>query len=123
MNFGRLIAPAELEIVAVEHAVNVNPLALVEQHRRDDGGWAEVTPSCRELERQVLGVFGEPPPNMPEWRAYVPDFFEYMFIRRSSYTLLAAMKLHNALTVLVESPWPTRAGPRRGGRPPDVKRA
>ncbi len=121
--FGRLIPPARLEIVAVEHTANVNPLALVEQHRRDDGGWAEVTPSGRELERQVLAVFGEPPPNMPGWRVYVPDFFEYMFIRRSNNTLLAAMKLHNALTVLVESPWPARAGPRRRGRPPNTRGA
>ena len=119
--FGRLVPPAKVEILAVEHAEDVNPLALVEQHRRDDGGWAEVTASCRELERQVLAAYGETPPNMPKWRVYVPDFFEYMFIRRSNNTLLTAMKLHNALTVLVESPWPTRAGPRRRGRPPNTR--
>ena len=121
--FGRLVPPGKLEIVAVEHTKNTNPLALVEQHRRDDGGWAEVTASGRELERQVLAICGQPPPNMPKWRVYVPDFFEYMFIRRSNNALLAAMKLHNALTVLVESPWPTRAGPRRRGRPPSTRRA
>jgi hypothetical protein len=121
--FGRLVQPGKLEIVAVEHAENVNPLALVEQHRRDDDGWAEVTASGRELERQVLAICGETPPNMPKWQVYVPDYFEYMFIRRSSNTLLAAMKLHNALTVLIESPWPTRAGPRRRGRPPGTWQA
>ncbi len=121
--FGRLVSPGRLEIIAIEHAENVHPLALVEQHRRDDGGWAEVTPSGRELERQVLAVYGEPPPNMPGWRVYVPGFFEYMFIRRSNNTLLAAMNLHDALTGPVESPWPNRAGPRRRGRPPRTGRA
>src|SRR5665213_1400458 len=114
--FGRLITPNRVEIIVIEHAKNVHPLALIEQHRRDDRGWAEVTPSCRELERQVIALSGQPPPNMPKWRVYVPDFFEYMFIRRSNNSLLTAMNLHNALTVLVECPWPTRAVPcRRGG--------
>ena len=121
--FGRLVPPRRLKIIAIEHAENVHPLALIEQHRRDDGGWAEVTPSGRELERQVLALYGEPPPNMPRWRVYVPDFFEYMFIRRSNNTLLTAMKVHNALTVLVECPWPSRTGPRRGGRPSRTERA
>jgi hypothetical protein len=121
--FGKLIPPGRLEIVAIEHAENVHPLAMIEQHRRDDGLWAEVTPSCRELERQVLALDGQPPPNMPKWRVYIPDFFEYLFIRRSNNMLLTAMNLHNALTVLVECPWPTRAGPRRRGRPPKTGRA
>jgi hypothetical protein len=116
--YGRLISPSVVEVIAIEHAHNVHPLALVEQHRRDDGLWAEVTPSCRQLERQVLALEGLPPLHMPQWRVYVPDFFEYMFIRRSNNALLTAMNLHNALTVLVECPWPTRAGPRRRGRPP-----
>jgi hypothetical protein len=119
--FGRLVSPSRVEIIAIEHAHSVHPLALIEQHRRDDGLWAEVTPSCRELERQVLAFDGQPPPHMPKWRVYVPDFFEYMFIRRSNNALLTAMNLHNALTVLIECPWPTRAGPRRRGRPPKTR--
>lgn len=120
--FGRLVPTRNVEIIAIEHSENIPPLALVEQHRRDDGGWAEVTPSGRELERQVLAVYGEVPRNMPRWRIYVPDYFEYMFIRRSNYMLLTAMKLHNALTVLAECPWPNRAGPRRKGKPPKSRR-
>jgi len=116
--FGQMIDLSRLETIAIEHTKNVHPLALVEQNRRDDGSWAEVTPSGRELERQVLAQYGEPPPNLPKWRVYVADFFEYMFIRRSNDKLLTAMNLHNALTVLVECPWPSKAGPRRGGRPP-----
>jgi len=116
--FGRLVPLDKLCIVALEHAKNVHPAALVELHRRDDGGWAEVTPSGRELERQVLAVYGEQPSHMPEWRVYVRDYFEYLFIRRSNNQLLTAMKLHDALTILLECPWPSRAGPRRGGRPP-----
>ncbi|MBL9085435.1 MAG: hypothetical protein JNK76_26760 [Planctomycetales bacterium] len=116
--FGRLVSTSEVDVIAIEHAENTHPLALVESHRRDDSGWAEVTPSGRELERQVLAVYGQAPRNMPKWRTYVPDYFEYMFIRRSNNMLLTAMKLHNALTVIAECPWPNRAGPRRKGKPP-----
>lgn len=116
--FGRLVPLSSISLVAVEHARNVDPSALAELHRRDDALWAEVTPSARQLERQVLACFGQAPPNMPQWRTYVPEFFEYMFIRRSNDMLLTALKLHDALTVLLECPWPSRAGPRRGGRPP-----
>lgn len=121
--FGRLVPVGRVEMIAVQHAQNLHPLALIELHRRDDAGWAEVTPSGRELERQVQAACGQVPKNMPKWRVYVPDFFEYMFIRRSNNALLTAMKLHNALTVLVECPWPSRAGPRRRGRPPKTGRA
>lgn len=120
--FGRLTAPNRVEIIAIEHTENIHPLALIEQYRRDDAVWAEVTPSCRELERQVQALYGQPPSNMPKWRVYVPNYFKYMFIRRSNNTLLTAMNLHNALTVLIECPWPTRAGPRRRGRPPKTGR-
>ncbi len=120
--FGRLIPLKELHIIAMDHVKNVHPLALLEVHRRSDGGWAEVTPSVRELERQVLAVYGKEPPHMPEWRIYVREYFEYVFIRRTSNTLLTAMKLHNALTILMECPWPSRAGPRRKGRPPKQRR-
>lgn len=116
--FGKLVPPARISVVAVEHTRNMHPLALVELHRRDGNGWAEVTPSGRELERQVLAASGHAPPNMPAWRVYVADYFEYLFIRRSNNTLLTAMNLHGALTVLAECPWPNRAGPRRKGRPP-----
>jgi hypothetical protein len=116
--FGRIVPTSEVEIIAVEHAENTQPLALIELHRRDHGGWAEVTPPGRELERQALAVCGHVPRNMPKWRVYVPYYFEYIFIRRSNYMLLTAMKLHNALTVLAECPWPNRAGPRRKGKPP-----
>lgn len=104
--FGRLMPPAKVSVVAIEHAHAIHPLALVEQHRRDDGFTAEVTPSGRELERQVVALYGLPPPNMPKWRTYVPGYFEYLFIRRSNNTLLTALNLHDALTVLLECPWP-----------------
>jgi hypothetical protein len=68
--FGRLVPLDLVRIIAMEHAKNVHPSALVEQHRRDHEGWAEVTPSCRELERQVLALYGEVPPHMPDWRVY-----------------------------------------------------
>jgi hypothetical protein len=116
--FGRLVQPSKLDVIAIEHTANVHPLALVELHRRDHSGWAELTPSGRELERQVLAACGQVPRNMPKWRVYVPEYFEYMFIRRSNNTLLTAMKLHNTLTVIAEGPWPNKAGPRRKGKPP-----
>lgn len=116
--FGRLVPLESLKVIAIEHTHNVRPSALAELHRRDDGFWAEVTPSGRELERQVLAAEGYEPRYMPPWRIYVPAYFEYMFVRRSNNRLLTAMKLHDAVTVLVEAPWPARAGPRRGGRPP-----
>ncbi len=116
--FGGLISPSRIDVIAIEHAKTIDPLALVEQHRRDDRGWAEVTPSGRQLDRQVRAIYGQRPPNMPKWRVYVPQFFEYVFIRRSNNRLLTGMKLHDALTALVECPWPSRAGPRRKGRPP-----
>ncbi len=119
--FGRLVPPNRLEVLTIEHTANVHPLAFIEQHRRDDAFWAEVTPTCRELERQVLAISGEQPPHMPNWRVYVPEFFEYMFIRRTNNSLLTAVTLHNALTVLIDCPWPTRAGPRRRGRPPNTR--
>ncbi len=116
--FGRVVPPNRLQLVAIDHTRNVEPLALVEQHRRHDGGWAEVTPSGRELDRQVRALHGQRPPHMPQWRIYIPEFFEYVFIRRSNNTLLTGIKLHDALTALLECPWPSRAGPRRHGRPP-----
>lgn len=115
--FGRLVSMCDIRIVAIEHAKNVSPSAIAELHRRDDGLWAEVTPSGRELERQVLAACGHDPPNMPEWRVYVPEHFEYMFIRRTNAKLLTVLKIHDALTVLLECPWPAKAGPRRRGRP------
>ncbi len=116
--FGRLVPMRDIHVLTIEHTKNMNPSALAELHRRDDGFWAEVTPSGRELERQVLAVYGYEPPNMPDWRAYAPGYFEYMFLRRSNARLLTMLKIHDALTVIVECPWPTRAGPRRGGKPP-----
>jgi hypothetical protein len=118
--FGRIVPPHQINTVAVEHAHNVHPLALVEQYRRDDMLWEDVTPSGRELERQITAFSGSIPPHMPKWRVYLPGYFEYMFIRRSNKRLLAAMTVHDALPVLVECPWPTRAGPRRGGHPPKI---
>ncbi len=43
--FGRVVPPGRINMIAVEHAKTINSLALVEQYRRDDWGWAEVTPS------------------------------------------------------------------------------
>jgi hypothetical protein len=121
--FGRVVSMRDLVLLAVEHTRNVHPSTLAETYRRDDSTWGEVTPSGRELERQVIGVYGQEPPHMPKWRVYVPDFFEYMFLRRTNGMLLTAIKLHDALTVLMECPWPSRAGPRRKGRPPTRRRA
>jgi hypothetical protein len=116
--FGRIAPLRDIALVAVEHARNVHPSALAESFRRADAGWAEVTSSGRELKRQALALYGYEPPHMPNRSEYVPEFFEYMFLRRSSSQLLTAIKLHDALTVLLECPWPSRAGPRRKGRPP-----
>lgn len=114
--FGRLIHAEDLSVIAFEHAKNIHPLAFVELYRRDDAAWSEVTPSGRELERQVLAVCGMIPKYMPGWRVYIPEFFEYMFLRRSNKMLLCAMKIHDALTVLLECPWPTSAGSCRQRR-------
>lgn len=116
--FGRLVPRDSLSVITIEHAKNIHPVALAEIHRRDDALWAEVTPSGRELERQVMAVKGMVPPHMPKWRVYVPEYFEYMFLRRSNRMIMCAMKLHEALTVLLECPWPARAGPRRKGKRP-----
>jgi hypothetical protein len=115
--FGRLIHPSALNLVALEHVKNVHPMVLAELHRRDDSFWAEVTPSGRELERQVLATCGYLSPYMPKWRVYIPEVFEYMFLRRSNKKLLCGMKFHDAITVLLECPWPSEAGPRRTGKP------
>jgi hypothetical protein len=119
--FGRIVPLDHISLLAIEHSKNVHPCALAELHRRDDSLWAEVTPSGRELERQVVACYGHEPPHMPKWRKYLPEFFEYMFLRRSNNTLLTVMKLHDALTVLLECPWPSSAGPRRKGRPPRLQ--
>jgi hypothetical protein len=55
---------------------------------------------------------------MPTWKVYVPKFFEYMFIKRTTGKLLCAMKIHDAVTALIQLPWPSRAGPVRKGKPP-----
>jgi hypothetical protein len=114
--FGRLVHPDDLSVIALEHAKNVHPAAFAELHRRNDSLWAKVTPSGRELERQVFALEGIVPPHMPEWQVYIPEFFEYVFVRRSNRMLMCAVKLHDALTVLLECPWPSRAGPRRNGK-------
>jgi hypothetical protein len=115
--FGRLLPLHDITLIALDHAQNVRPSALAESYRRADAAWAEVTPSGRELERQVIALCGDEPPHMPKWRVYFPEFFEYMFLRRSNGMLLTAIQLHNALTVLLECPWPSQAGPSRKGRP------
>lgn len=115
--FGKIIRPENLEVIAVEHAKNVLPSVLVELHRRDGKGYAEVTSTGRELERQVMALCGFEPRHMPPWNVHIKEFFEYIFIKRSNNRLLCAMKFHDALTVLLESPWPSEAGPRRVGKP------
>lgn len=113
--FGKIVKLSTLTVVTMDHAKNVPANALVESHRRTDHGFAEVTPSCRELERQVKAFMGLEPPHMPKWRVFIPEYFEYMFIMRSNRKLMCAMKIHDALTVLLECPWPSEAGPRRVG--------
>jgi hypothetical protein len=115
--FGRIIRPDNLEVIAVEHSKTCNPSALIESHRRNDSGFAEVTPSGRELERQVMALSGLAPRHMPKWKVHIKEVFEYMFIKRSNDKLLCAMIFHDALTVLLECPWPSEAGPRRVGKP------
>jgi hypothetical protein len=115
--FGRPIPRERLHIIGIEHSANVQADAFVECHRRIDAGWAEVTPSCRELERQVMALSGLAPRHMPKWKVYVPGFFEYIFIRRTNGKLLCAMKLHDTLIVVTECPWPSMRGPKRGGKP------
>lgn len=119
--FGRIVPLSDISVLAMEHARNANPSALAEMYRRDDNGWAEVTSSGRVLERQALSFLGYTSPHMPKWRAYIPEFFEYQFLRRSNDTMLTALLIHRALTVLLDCPWPSRAGPRRKGRPPGQK--
>jgi hypothetical protein len=116
--FGRVVPLSDISLIAIDHTRNIDPSALAELYRREDDVWAEATPSGRELERQVFAALGQKPRNMPKWRTYVRKFFKYMFIRRSNDTLLTAMVIHDALTVLLACPWRSRAGPRRNGRPP-----
>jgi hypothetical protein len=116
--FGRIVRLSDLTVIAVEHAKCILPSALVESYRRTDSGYAEVTPSGRELERQVMALMGLEPRHMTKWKVYIPEYFEYMFIRRSNQTLMCAMKIHESLTALLECPWPSKAGPRRAGKPP-----
>lgn len=116
--FGKVVPIQELRFVGVSHSSSIEPTAFIEQHRRNDALYEEVTPSCRQLERQVLAMMGHAPRNMPKWKDYVPGSFAYMFLRRSNQRILVAMNVHQCLTVLVEGPWPKSAGPRRGGKPP-----
>lgn len=120
--FGRTVPLSDLSVLAIEHTKNANPSALAEMYRRDDNGWEEVTPSGRVLERQALAFLGYTSPYMPKWRTYIPEFFEYQFLRRSNGTMLTAMLVHRSLTVLLDCPWPSQAGPRRKGRPPGQRR-
>jgi len=113
--FGRVVCTSSVHVIAIEHTSNVHPLVLIENYRSANGCWAEITPSGHALERHAQAACGEVPTNMPKWRVYVPDYFEYMFIRRSDNMLLTAINLHNALTIIAESPWPSSAGPRRRG--------
>jgi hypothetical protein len=115
--FGRVVPIGQVSLVDVNHAKNIHPSALAELNRRDDGLWAEVTPSGRELERHAFAFHGEEPPHMPKWRTYVRGYFRYMFVRRSNHKILVAMNLHEALIMLVEAPWPSRRGPHRDGQP------
>ncbi len=114
--FGRTVSLAELSVIAVDQLRDNHPLASIELARHDHSLWAEVTATGRVLERHVVAWNGQRPPNMPEFRAYFPGFFEYLFIRRTNDRLLAAMKIHETLVVSIECPWPNRSGPRRGGR-------
>jgi hypothetical protein len=111
--FGQVLRRDGLKIIGLEHTHNLQPDAFVELHRRIEPGWAEVTPSCRELERQVMALYGIRARNMPPWKIHVPGFFEYMLIRRTNAKLLCAMKIHDALTVLLEARWPSQKGPLR----------
>lgn len=120
--FGRIVPRERFKVITIEHAKNVLPEALLEGHRVIGSGWAEVTKSGRELERQVMAGQGLQPRHVTRWKTYVPGFFEYNFIRRSNDTLLCGIKLHNTLTILLECPWPSEAGSRRRGKPTRASR-
>ena len=119
--FGLIVPKENICLVGLEHAKNILPDAFVEQFRRSDNAWAEVTPSGRELERQVMALAGLRPPHTSPWKTYIAGFFEYKLIRRSNQTLLCAMLLHDSVTALFESPWPSQAGPRRRGKPSHMR--
>lgn len=117
--FGRVVPLRDVRVLGIEHAKNIHPSAAAELWRLDHPGWAEVSPSGRQLERQVIAALaGGQPPHMPDWHHYVPEYFEYLFLRRPNRKMLTALKLHDALTAVLECPWPSRAGPRRKGSPP-----
>ena len=115
--FGRIVPREEIKVIGLEHAHNFDPDAFAEAHRYPDGSWPEVTPSGRELERQVMAVCGIAPRHAGGWKVHIPNFFAYRFLKRSDGTLLCAMRLHEALTCVLECPWPSRAGPSRKGKP------
>lgn len=116
--FGRIVTLESITLAGLEHARNILPEAFLEMHRQEGHGFAEVTPSGRELERQIQALLGLRPRHSAIWKIYVPGYFEYAFIRCSDQTMLCGMKVHDALTGVVRCPWPSRAGPRRRGAPP-----
>ncbi len=114
--FGRTVPLSDLSVLAIEHSKNANPSAVAEMYRRDDNGWEEVTPSGRMLERQALAFLGHISPYMPKWRTYIPEFFEYQFLRRSNGTMLTALLVHGSLIVFARLPlafagWSQAEGP------------
>lgn len=40
--FGRLVLTKCVDVIAIDHAENTHSLAMVEQHRRDGGGWGSL---------------------------------------------------------------------------------
>ncbi len=114
--FGRVVSMADVCVVGLEHTKNYDPTAFAEIHRRDDGLCPEITSSGRELERQVQAMFGIPSKNTAKWKIFIPDYFEYLFMERSNGKLLTGLNFHNAITILLECPWPSMAGPNRKKR-------
>lgn len=115
--FGRIVRPEEITMLGVEHTHSIPASAFVELHRAVSSGYPEVTPSVRQLERQVLAMYGQETPTMPKWSIYLKGYFEYILMRREDSRMLVGLLLHDALTIALDVPWPGTAGPRRNGKP------
>ena len=115
--FGRMVPLRDIALVAVEHAQNVPPSALAESYRRDDAGWAEVRPSGRELERQVVALSGHEPPNMPKWRVYRSVVLRVYVSSPLESHALDGDETSRRADGAAGVPMASRAGPRRKGRP------
>lgn len=110
--YGRVVQRQDVAVLGIDHAKRIDPNAFIENFRIPSG-WAEVTPSGKQLERQVQAAFGISPKGATPWREFLPEFFEYKFISGLNSKLLIGLKFHDAILVVLESPRPSSAGPNR----------